>query len=128
MSRKIILFAVCAFFIACAPMAQQSVRLNASPTANRTVVLTLTNDSTSAVGYNLCSSGLQRRDGSQWTDVPTDEVCTMEIRTLQPGQSANFEKRLPPSAGAGEYRYVTGVEIPLNGSRVGVQSNTFELP
>ena len=126
---RLTFLAACLLAIACAPVAstQRDVTLTAASSAARTVTLTLTNHSSSPVGYNLCTSGLQRRQGGQWVNVPTDEVCTMEIRSLAPGQSATFEKTPPQNAGAGEYRYVTGVEVPLSGSRVTVESNPFSL-
>ena len=126
---RLTLLAACLLSVACAPLAstQGDVTLTATPSAARTVTLTLTNRSSSPVGYNLCTSGLQRREGGQWMNVPTDEVCTMEIRSLASGQSATFEKTPPQNAGPGEYRYVTGVEVPLNGNRVSVESNPFPL-
>jgi hypothetical protein len=87
--------------------------------------LTLTNGTATPLGYNLCHSILQRRDGGSWTDVRTDEVCTMELRTLQPGASATIDKRWPSNAGAGEYRYRTRVELPHGGSGTEVVTSTF---
>ena len=75
--------------------------------------LTLDNGENHQIGYNLCSSVLERRDGSAWTPVPTNEVCTMVLLTLNPGRDATFEKRLPPDLPAGEYRYRTRIESPL---------------
>jgi hypothetical protein len=89
------------------------------------VELTLHNGSEQSVGYNLCSSGLQRWSGSEWQAVQTGEVCTMELRTLAPGGSAIFEKQLPPDLSSGDYRYVTSVEIPLGGGMQGVASEPF---
>jgi hypothetical protein len=90
-----------------------------------TIRLALDNGTSEPVGYNLCSSELQRRSGTGWTRVDTDEVCTMELRTLNPGHDATFEKRLPSGLAAGDYRYVTGVESPLGGSRVVVATEAF---
>jgi len=59
--------------------------------------------------------------------VPTDEVCTMEWRTLPAGQDATFEKRLPDNLPAGEYRYVTAVEIPLGSERVDIATAPFAV-
>jgi hypothetical protein len=98
------------------------VTLNAVRTGQR-VMLTLRNGSAVPVLYNLCSSGLQRQAGGAWEPVRTDEVCTMELRTLEPGSSATFEKTLPSDAGSGQFRYVTNVES--EGQRVVVTSNPF---
>ena len=118
---------------ACAPLAQTSqdaqagVRLMAETVDSRTVRLTLHNDSSDPAGYNLCTSRLQRRDGSTWMRVETDEVCTMELRTLQPGSTATFEKRLPAGIAPGEYRYVTNVEMPLGSAQGPVATEPFPV-
>ena len=100
------------------------VTLTAARTGTQ-VTLTLRNGSPVPVLYNLCSSALQRRSGATWEAVPTDEICTMELRTLESGNSATFEKTLPSTAGPGEYRYVTNVES--EGERVIVTSNPFAV-
>jgi hypothetical protein len=101
------------------------VELSAERDGTR-VVLTLRNRSDSPVGYNLCSSSLQRRTGTTWRVVPTGEMCTMEIRELNAGGSATFEKTLPANAGRGEYRYVTTIERA--GEGVELASNTLTIP
>ncbi|HEV7767203.1 MAG TPA: hypothetical protein VGQ76_19535 [Thermoanaerobaculia bacterium] len=90
-----------------------------------TVMLTLRNDSGAAVGYNLCSSTLQRRAGGTWENVPTGLICTMEIRNLDSGGTATFEHTLPGGLATGEYRYVTIVDA--NGSRAEAASNPFSV-
>jgi hypothetical protein len=103
------------------------VTLSTERVATDRVRLILQNGYNGPVGYNLCSSGLERRSGASWQPVPTDEVCTMEIRTLPGGQDATFEKRLPPSLSAGEYRYVTSVEIPFPGQMTRIASPGFRV-
>lgn len=93
--------------------------------SGQAVVLTLRNDSGAAVGYNLCSSTLQRRAGGTWENVPTDRMCTMEIRNLDSGGAATFDHTLPDGTAAGEYRYVTIVDA--NASRANVASNPFNV-
>ena len=100
------------------------VTLTAARTGNN-VMLTLRNGSTTPVLYNLCSSGLQRMNGAAWEAVETGDICTMELRTLEPGASATFEKTLPPDLRAGEYRYVTNVDA--DGNRSVVTSNPFRV-
>jgi len=75
--------------------------------------LSLDNGASQSIGYNLCSSSLERRTGSTWSNVPTGEVCTMQQLTLNPGADATFQKDLPANLGAGEYRYVTSIESPI---------------
>lgn len=96
------------------------VTLTAAQTGDR-VLLTLRNGSAAPVGYNLCSSELQRRTGSGWDHVETGGMCTMEIRMLPAGESATFEHTLPSGSAAGEYRYVTRAEGAM------VESNPFSI-
>ena len=120
-------FAVTVLLLAtCAPATTTpGLSFRADPVSSNTVRLTLGNGTQSQVGYNLCASGLQRRSGSEWTAVQTDDVCTMELRTLSPGADATFEKQLPASLPAGEYRYVTNVESPLGSAQAPVATNSF---
>ena len=124
---KTLLIAALLLLAACTPVTTTTpgVRLHAEAVSPSAVRLTLDNGTQAQIGYNLCASRLQRRDGAEWTPVQTDEVCTMELRTLNPGADATFEKQLPASLPAGEYRYVTNVESPLGSSQTAVASNTF---
>lgn len=101
--------------------------LSAEKVSDSTVRLTLDNGSRETIGYNLCNSQLQRRSGSDWTLVPTDDICTMELRSLRPGADATFEKRLPARLASGEYRYVTRVESPAGTPPAVVTSAPFRL-
>ena len=101
------------------------ITLTAAKT-EQNVKLTLRNESGSPIGYNLCTSGLERRTTGMWEAVETGDICTMEIRTLQNGESATFDKTLPAGIPSGEYRYVNNVEA--NGNRVVVASNPFMMP
>ena len=119
---------------ACAPVTGQQggttegavsgATLSAQPSGN-TVRLTLTNSSDAQLGYNLCSSLLERREGGAWREVRTDEVCTMELRMLAPGASATFDKTWPATAGSGEFRYRTRVEMPLGGGSRDLATEPF---
>lgn len=124
------IFAAATFFlVACtssmSTVSDSSVMLTASPSGSN-VMLTLMNHGDAAIGYNLCTSALQRRDPNDWVEVRTDEVCTMELRTLQPGAAATFEKTLPPNLQPGTYRYVTSVEKPVGGARVVAATDSFK--
>ena len=101
---------------------QDGVTLTAARTGSK-VMLTLRNESATSIGYNLCSSALQR--GSAWEPVETGDICTMEIRMLERGGSATFEKSLPSDLASGEYRYVTNVDA--DGKRMVVESNPFRV-
>ena|SRR5688572_19427916 len=106
-------------------VATNDITLLAARTERR-VQLTLSNESGSPVGYNLCASALQRRTAGKWTAVETGDICTMEIRTLQNGTSATFDKTLPDDTISGEYRYATNVDS--NGSPIVVASDPFNVP
>ena len=110
-----------------APQPPSRVFFTAERVPPSTIRLALDNGSPDPIGYNLCSSELQRRGTSGWTRVDTGEVCTMELRTLNPGHDATFEKQLPSGLAAGDYRYVTGVESPLGGSRVVLATDPFTV-
>lgn len=51
----------------------------------------------------------------------------MQLLTLNPGADATFEKR-SGSVPAGEYRYVTRIESPLNTPPVTIATAPFSLP
>lgn len=108
--------------------AVDGIRLQAQvdPADAGNVVLTLENGSTQAISYNLCTSALERNTNGSWTAVPEDRVCTMELRSLTPGNTATFTATLPPGAQAGEYRYSTNVERDAGG-RVTVSSNSVRV-
>ena len=104
------------------------IQLSAERISPSTIRLILENGASHPVGYNLCSSALQRRIGGTWEAVNTGEFCTMELRTLNPGADATFEKTLPSGLTAGDYRYVTNVESPLGTQQTGVATDSFKLP
>jgi hypothetical protein len=52
----------------------------------------------------------------------------MELRNLASRETATFTQQLPSSLGAGEYRFVTGVESPVGSPRIGIASNSFRIP
>ncbi len=102
------------------------IRLQAQvdPANAGNVELTLENGSSQAISYNLCTSALERSTNGGWTAVPEDRVCTMELRSLAPGETATFTATLPAGAPSGEYRYSANVEREAGG-RVTVSSNSF---
>ena len=106
-------------------VAPDDITLMAART-EQTVKLTLSNESGGPIGYNLCTSALQRRTADRWTAVETGDICTMEIRTLQNGESVTFDKALPDDTVSGEYRYATNVDS--SGSPIVVASDPFQVP
>ena len=118
------LFAACSPASTTAPTAT-GPRLLVTTVSSSTARLTLQNQTPETTGYNLCASALQRLAGPAWIDVPTGDVCTMELRTLGAGESATLEKALPAGLARGEYRFVTSVETPLGAKQTGVASDPF---
>jgi hypothetical protein len=97
--------------------------------AGESVTIRLVNGSGGAVGYNLCPAVLERRTAAAWELDPTPlvEVCTMELRLLPPGESAEYSHTIPPALAAGEYRFRVAVEAPLDQPQVPLVSNAFEV-
>lgn len=124
---RITIITMLVLLAACAPMMSGGAS-DVALTATRSganVTLTLSNRGDSAIGYNLCTSALERRETNDWVAVRTDEVCTMELRNLQPGGAATFQKTLPANLPPGTYRYATSIEQPMGGSRVVVVTDSF---
>ena len=88
------------------------------------MTLTLRNGDRQQIGYNLCTSALETSAGRP---VPSNRVCTMELRTLGPGRSATYSYKLPVNMADGSYRFLTQVEWMQSGRRSGVRSNSFEV-
>lgn len=110
-----------------APEPATSVTFSAAPSrvaAGATMNLTLSNGSRQQVGYNLCTSAIETSAGRS---VPTDRICTLELRTLNPGQRATYSYELPDRLSAGNYRFSTGIEWMDAGTRTVVRSNGFEV-
>jgi hypothetical protein len=107
-----------------------AVHLNVEPSsvsAGDSVVLTLRNELADAIGCNLCTSELQRRDGDEWHAVPSDRVCTMELRTLAPETEDRYALELPGKLAPGAYRYSAAVHIPSTAMASNVQSDPFQV-
>lgn len=127
--------ALSAVLAACTPAIQASdmntdLALTVQPDPARPgqpVELTLRNGTAADVGYNLCTSGLERRAGESWQAVPSDRVCTMELRLLPPGDQARYPLDLEPELAPGEYRFRTRVERMQTGDREDVVSRPFQV-
>ena len=59
------------------------------------VLLTLRNVYGQPIGYNLCSSQLQRSVNDAWEPVQEDRICTLQLETLEPGEVDTFSVSLP---------------------------------
>ena len=124
-----------ALFCACAQAnspdgAGESVTLTVEPDRAEpgdSVVLVLDNASAGALGYNLCTSQLERHDGGEWRAVPSDRVCTMELRVLMGGGEVRYPIELSPDLEPGEYRFTTRVEPQEPGAMVSVASQPFRV-
>lgn len=102
----------------------------ASYAAGTRMSVRLTNRTGGPVGYNLCRSRLERRnDEGDWRQAQPAlaEVCTAELRTLSPGQSASFAFSPSSQSRRGSYRVVTPLDGMYGRPRVDVVSNTFML-
>ncbi|HEX7829736.1 MAG TPA: hypothetical protein VF787_08770 [Thermoanaerobaculia bacterium] len=105
---------------------QNPVRFGVEEVSDGLVRLSLDNGETSAIGYNLCSSELQRDTGANWESVATDEVCTQQMLALNPGADATFEKRLPTDLPPGDYRFMTRIENPFGGAQATLTTKSFK--
>lgn len=106
------------------------VRLTVEPeavAAGDSVTLVLTNGSSGEIGYNLCTSDLERRRDGGWEPVPSDRVCTMELRLLPPGDDARYSLAIRSDLPRGEYRYRTDVTRQEDGGPVDVASEAFRV-
>lgn len=120
---------------ACAPSVQNGgagsdISLEVVPDEARpgaTMELVLTNETSGSIGYNLCTSSLERRTSGGWAGVQTDRVCTMELRTLPAGESTRYSYDLPTDMGEGEYRFLATVELMDEGGRQTVWSEPFAV-
>jgi hypothetical protein len=102
----------------------------ASYTAGDRVSVRLVNGTSAQIGYNLCPSRFQRWSEGSWVDAPNAggyEACTMELRTLNPGQHTSLEIPLSSEARAGAYRLVTRVERLESGASATLETQPFEV-
>ena len=85
--------------------------------AGSVAIITVRNVTEGPVGYNFCERLIERAGLGGWDVVErlpaNGGACTMELRTLQPGEAATVQVQLPADLPAGTYR----VELP------GIQGN-----
>ncbi len=95
-----------------------------------TVRVTLGNGSQQALGYNLCSSALERREGEGWIAVqklPDGAICGAELDVLRPGASAVGLQPVYSFLRSGTYRFRARVEWPLDDGDATLTSNAFRV-
>ena len=111
------------------PPPEAGVSLAAEAAAGNAVSLTLRNRSDGSIGYNLCSSAIERRtSGGEWTSAGIERhPCTLELRFLAAQQDATFRLELPEPLAAGEYRARTNIERMASGDSARITSNTFTV-
>jgi hypothetical protein len=99
----------------------------AVPGGNAT--LTLHNGTGEPIGYNLCVGALERLGGGLWVPaLSSANSCPPLWHTLEPGQHASAEAALPAGLEAGDYRFVTKVDVPLGGwPEADVRSDPFTV-
>ena len=95
-----------------------------STSPDSTVTLTLRNGAQQQIGYNLCTSALETGAGRP---VPTSRICTMELRTLEPGRTATHRYELPVNMVDGSYRFMTQVHWLPSKRTSAIRSNSLEV-
>ncbi|CAN5703241.1 hypothetical protein BH23GEM6_BH23GEM6_19090 [soil metagenome] len=106
----------------------QQVSLDVQPTAlspGEAVTLTLSNRTPWPIGYNLCTSSLERESAGTWQPVPEDRICTMELRLLDPDERSELQLQLPADLAPASFRYTANVED--RGSMEPVSSPPFQV-
>lgn len=99
-------------------------------TTGDTVTLTLTNSSDRWIGYNLCTSDLEVRNGSRWERVrkmPENSACTMQLDLLPPGGSDEYRQPVYDFIQRGTYRFRDEIEWMDSGAEFEVLSNGFRV-
>lgn len=92
-----------------------------------TMTLTLANQGSEPVGYNLCVHALERRSGDVWTSVDSERVCTAHLETLESGQTAAYGTTVPADLASGEYRVRLALYLPDREEQRDVTSGTFQV-
>lgn len=90
------------------------------------VVLQLHNRGSTNLGYNLCTSNLERRIDGQWRPQVTHRICTMELRNLAPGAFAAFTFDDTGSWNPGVYRFQTRIETS-DGDWLSIVTDPFSI-
>lgn len=82
------------------------------------IMLTLRNQGSEPVGYNLCTAQLEQLVDGEWKEVPSDRVCTMVLQTLMPGDSSGgFPFFDLNDLAPGTYRFRVNVQRSSGGTQ-----------
>ncbi len=85
-----------------------------SYTLNSVVTVVLTNTSTETVGYNPCTSTLQRKQVIRWETVEKNSICSAYLALLEPGETTQYKINLQQGYSlqkTGIYRIITEVQF-----------------
>lgn len=101
--------------------------------AGDSVVLRLENRSDITFSYNLCGTGLERETtNGSWVPVPAERTCTLSLKRISPGGTADYTLQLPWDTLTGQHRFWTEVEYhsggegkSYEGGKVKVFTNEF---
>ena len=85
------------------------------------------NGTSDLIGYNLCPATLSIEVRGDWTPVPSDRICTMELRTLDPGREGRYDLQLPADLEPGRYRYQTDVVNLSTDAIEQISSEAFDV-
>lgn len=91
------------------------------------MTLTLENQGSERVGYNLCVHGLERRSGEVWTTLEFLRICTAHLEMLESGQTAAYGTTVPADLASGEYRVRLPLYLPGREEQRDVVSGTFHV-
>ena len=98
----------------------------------RGIRLQLTNRTSETLWYNLCTASLQEKTDKGWVPVeagwlPPDHACTLELRSLPPGESDTFEGPLRDDLQVGTYRFEDQIGVGEEDLTTPIYSDAFEL-
>ncbi|MEX2584390.1 MAG: hypothetical protein WD766_14065 [Gemmatimonadota bacterium] len=92
-----------------------------------TLEVRLVNGGAENVGYNLCSSWRERETEDGWERIESFRMCTAELLSLPPGQTASWREPVDPEWGSGRYRVVTRVWPGGRSAAVALATNPFAV-
>jgi hypothetical protein len=98
--------------------------------AGERVALTIVNRGDRQYGFNPCNRTVEQETGGTWT--PFEEpgrICTLEIWTIDPGQTRTAETTLPRMMAPGRYRLSIGMapQTPPPADRAAATSAPFTV-
>ncbi|MBA2661442.1 MAG: hypothetical protein H0U74_04060 [Bradymonadaceae bacterium] len=93
-----------------------------------TVNLSITNNTTHEVGYNLCFLRIDRHVEGTWQASQNfPDFCEGDTLRLEGGTNVEHNLSMAETMPAGEYRVVTYIENPLGSDRQQVETAVFSL-